>query len=61
MRKYWLASKGRASRSVVVVGHKPHADCAGEVLGIIAVGDMMRANAPEAIRSLHAVGVKKKW
>lgn len=33
-------------QSVVVVGHKPHADCAREVLGIIAVGDTMRANAP---------------
>jgi Cd2+/Zn2+-exporting ATPase len=54
-----LAGIEGEGQSVVVVGHKPHADCAGEVLGIIAVGDMMRANAPEAIRSLHAVGVKK--
>jgi Zn2+/Cd2+-exporting ATPase len=46
-------------QSVVVVGHMPHADCAGEVLGIIAVGDTMRPNAPEAIRSLHATGVQK--
>ena len=43
----------------MVVGHKPHADCAGEVLGIIAVGDTMRSNAPDAIRSLHATGVRK--
>jgi len=47
----------------VVVGHKPHADCAGEVLGVIAVGDTMRSNAPDAapdaIRSLHATGVQK--
>jgi Zn2+/Cd2+-exporting ATPase len=46
-------------QSVVVVGHKPHADCAGEVLGIIAVGDTMRPNAPDAIRSLHTTGVQK--
>jgi Cd2+/Zn2+-exporting ATPase len=46
-------------QSVMVVGHKPHADCAGEVLGIIAVGDTMRPNAPDAIRSLHATGVQK--
>jgi Zn2+/Cd2+-exporting ATPase len=46
-------------QSVVVVGHKPHADCAGEVLGIIAVGDTMRPDAPDAIRSLHAIGVQK--
>jgi Cd2+/Zn2+-exporting ATPase len=46
-------------QSVVVVGHKPHADCAGEVLGIIGVADTMRPNAPDAIRSLHATGVQK--
>jgi Zn2+/Cd2+-exporting ATPase len=46
-------------QSVVLVGHKPHADCAGEVLGIIAVGDTMRANAPDTIRNLHATGVQR--
>jgi Cd2+/Zn2+-exporting ATPase len=54
-----LASVEEQGQSVVVVGHKPHADCVGEVLGIIAVGDTMRTNAPEAIRSLHATGVQK--
>lgn len=54
-----LASVEEQGQSVVVVGHKPHADCAGEVLGIIAVGDTMRTNAPAAIRSLHAMGVQK--
>ena len=54
-----LADIEEQGQSVVVVGHKPHADCAGEVLGIIAVGDTMRPNAPDAIRSLHATGVQK--
>ena len=54
-----LASIEEEGQSVVIVGHKPHANCAGEVLGIIAVGDSMRPNAPEAIRSLHATGVQK--
>lgn len=45
--------------SVVIVGHKPHQDCKGEVLGILAVGDTIRANAIEAIKSLHAAGVEK--
>jgi Zn2+/Cd2+-exporting ATPase len=54
-----LADIEEQGQSVVVVGHKPHADCAGEVLGIIAVGDTMRPNAPDAIRSLHATGVHK--
>ncbi|MEI9898129.1 MAG: heavy metal translocating P-type ATPase [Chthoniobacter sp.] len=47
------------AQSVVVVGHKPHADCQGEVLGILAVGDAMRANAPEAVAALHHAGITK--
>lgn len=45
--------------SVVIVGHKPHEGCKGEVLGILAVGDTVRPNAIEAIKSLHAAGVQK--
>lgn len=45
--------------SVVVVGHKAHNDCAGEVLGIIAVGDTIREDAKAAIASLHAVGIEQ--
>jgi len=45
-------------QSVIVVGHRPHDSCAGGVLGIIAVGDTVRSNATEAIRALHAAGIK---
>ena len=51
-----IESKGQ---SVVVVGHRPHDDCRGEVLGIIGVGDSIRPNAAEAVRSLHAAGIEK--
>ena len=37
-----LAGIEDQGQSVVVVGHKPHADCAGEVIGILAIGDTMR-------------------
>ena len=47
------------AQSVIVVGHKPHAGCKGEVLGILAVGDAMRANAPEAIAALRRAGITK--
>ncbi len=46
-------------QSVVVVGHRPHDGCKGEVLGIIAVGDTLRPNAKAAIAELHAVGITK--
>ncbi len=54
-----LAAIEAKGLSVVVVGHKPHADCAGEVLRIIAVGDTVRAHARDAIASLHAAGVER--
>jgi len=48
-----------SARSVVIVGHQPHGDCAGEVLGILAVGDSIRSEAREAIERIHAVGICK--
>jgi Cd2+/Zn2+-exporting ATPase len=48
-----------SAQSVVVVGHKPHADCKGEVLGIIAVGDTVRSNAKEAIAALKSAGIRE--
>jgi Zn2+/Cd2+-exporting ATPase len=47
------------AQSVVVVGHMPHADCKGEVLGILAIGDAIRENAQQAIRDLHTAGIRK--
>jgi Cd2+/Zn2+-exporting ATPase len=52
-----LAVVESRGQSVVVVGHRPHDNCAGEVLGILAIGDTIRPNAPGAIRSLHSAGV----
>ena len=54
-----LAKIEYQARSVVVVGHKPHADCAGEVLGVLAVGDAIRPDAKEAIKRIHAAGISK--
>lgn len=55
-RLHEVESKGL---SVVVVGHKPHDDCAGDVIGIIAVGDTIREDAKAAIASLHNVGIEQ--
>ncbi len=54
-----LAAIEVQGQSVVVVGHKPHNGCAGEVMGILAVGDAIRGNARAAVRAIHAAGVKK--
>jgi Cd2+/Zn2+-exporting ATPase len=54
-----LAGIESQAKSVVIVGHRPHADCAGEVLGILTVGDAIRPNAAEALRRIHAFGIRK--
>jgi Cd2+/Zn2+-exporting ATPase len=54
-----LAEIEADAKSVVVVGHRPHANCKGEVLGILVVGDAIRPNAAEAIRLLHHTGIRK--
>ena len=54
-----LAAIEEQGQSVVVVGHRPHDDCKGEVLGIIAIGDTLRPNAKDAIAALHASGVEE--
>jgi Zn2+/Cd2+-exporting ATPase len=54
-----LAEIETQAMSVVIVGHKPHEGCTGEVMGILAVGDTVRANAAEAIKALHIAGVQK--
>jgi Cd2+/Zn2+-exporting ATPase len=54
-----LAVIENRGQSVVVVGHRPHDECAGEVLGIIGVGDAVRPGAADAVQALHAAGVEK--
>ena len=45
--------------SLAVLGHAPHECCAGKVLGIIALGDTLRPEVPEALRQLHAAGLNQ--
>jgi Cd2+/Zn2+-exporting ATPase len=52
-----LATIEGRGHSVVVVGHRPHDGCKGEVLGIIGVGDTLRADSAASIRALHGAGV----
>lgn len=45
--------------SVVVVGHKNHDGHAGEILGVLSVGDSIRPHAKAAIELLLKAGLKK--
>ena len=49
----------RRGLSAVVVGHVPHADCKGEVIGVIAVGDTIRPEAAALVKRLHDTGVRR--
>lgn len=51
-----LEAKGR---SVVVIGHAPHGDCGGEVLGIFAIGDAVRPEGAAAVQALRDCGVQR--
>lgn len=55
----YLATLEDQARSVLVVGHKPHTGCQGEILGILGLSDEPRANVREAISSLHASGIRE--
>jgi Cd2+/Zn2+-exporting ATPase len=54
-----LAEIESRGQSLAVLGHAPHGDCAGKILGIIALGDTLRPEVPEALRMLHEAGLSK--
>ncbi len=54
-----LATIEENGQSLAVVGHAPHDDCAGEILGIIAIADTLRPEVIEALRLIHQAGIQK--
>ena len=54
-----LATIEAKGQSLAVLGHLPHGDCKGEILGIIAIADTLRPEVVEALRQIHAAGVQK--
>jgi Cd2+/Zn2+-exporting ATPase len=54
-----LESLEEHSLSVVIVGHKPHGDCKGEIIGVIALGDQIKTEAKAALQKIKDVGIKK--
>ncbi len=54
-----LAEVEARGESLAILGHAPHEGCVGEVLGILAIGDIMRVEVPKALRRLHEAGVSK--
>jgi Cd2+/Zn2+-exporting ATPase len=54
-----LAGIEEDGKSVVVVGHRPHPNCEGEVLGVLTIGDAIRPEAAKAVRLLHDAGIRR--
>ncbi len=54
----YLEEMESKSMSVIVLGHKPHNDCKGEVLAIFALEDKIRTNIDKVIKDFHRVGLK---
>lgn len=55
----YLSELEQQALSVIIVGHKPHDNHKGNVMGIFGLGDTLKANAREAIQALHQVGIAK--
>lgn len=55
----YLQELERNAQSVVIFGHRPHAQCDGEVMGVLALADSPRPQVHKAIQNLHAVGIEK--
>jgi Cd2+/Zn2+-exporting ATPase len=47
------------SLSTVIIGHKPHLDCAGEILGFITLGDKIREDAFQSLEMIKNTGIEK--
>lgn len=45
--------------SLAVVGHKTHAGCPGEVLGIIVMGDELRVGVRDVVMEIKKLGITK--
>lgn len=55
----YLKELEQQSLSVIIVGHKPHDNHKGQVLGIFGLGDSVKPNAKDAIANLYQMGIEK--
>lgn len=55
----YLETLEMQAQSVMIVARKPDKDRAGEILGIFGLADSPRAGVQEAIRNIHATGIKE--
>ena len=55
----YLSDLESKALSVIIVGHKPHDGHKGSVMGIFGLGDVLKANARQAVEELHNAGIAK--
>jgi Zn2+/Cd2+-exporting ATPase len=45
--------------TAVAVGHRPHQNCPGELVGVISVGDTIRPKAKSSLQKLRSQGIRR--
>ncbi len=55
----YLIELEQKALSVIIIGHRPHNEHKGNILGIFGLGDTLKPNARHAISELHRIGVSK--
>lgn len=55
----YLASIEGEGLSVIIIGHKIHGNCDGEVLAVYSVGDTLKPKIVDTIQNFHKAGVEK--
>ncbi|MBY0517970.1 MAG: cation-translocating P-type ATPase [Bacteriovoracaceae bacterium] len=55
----YLASIEGEGLSVIIIGHKIHGSCDGEVLAVYSVGDTLKPKIADTIQNFHGAGVEK--
>lgn len=53
-----LTNLERQAMTTVVVGHKPHSNCSGEVIGVLGLADRIKENSKKSIQALKEVGIE---
>ncbi|RYD18202.1 MAG: heavy metal translocating P-type ATPase, partial [Verrucomicrobiaceae bacterium] len=51
-----IEAKGQ---SLAILGHMPHGECRGRLLGIIAIADTLRPEVVTALQGIHRAGLEK--
>lgn len=53
-----LVDLEKQAMTTVVIGHRPHDNCQGEVIGVLGLSDKIKQNSQKSIANLQKAGIK---